>query len=406
MNHRSPVADVVVAGAGIAGATLALILKRAMGDGLQVVLADPALATWRSWPQTFRALAVAPDARHYLEQLGIWAALADQTQPVRAMVITDSRVGATPNPAFLRFEDPGANALAHMVLADKLRALLVEACHNAGVALVAEPITDWTPGPYRVALTGSTRELPSTRLLVAADGGRSRLRHAARIQTLDRDYRQSGIVATLEHDEDHRGEAVQHFLPAGPIALLPLKAHDGSGRRTSIVWTEDGEVAEQLAALPPADFIGALELRIGRSLGVIRLEDRPRAHALKFSMARQLVGPRFALLGDAARTIHPLAGQGLNLGLRDAMALASHVLHHAEVGLDPGAPAVLEAYERDRRPASLAMGALTDSLNSLFSNDLLPLRSLRDVGLGLVDRAGPIKSFLVRQATIPAQPRI
>ena len=236
------------------------------------------------------------------------------------------------------------------------------------------------------------------RLLVAADGGRSRLREAAGIGTVGWDYRQSAIVATLSHERSHEGRATQHFLPAGPLAILPLRAPDGSPRRFSLVWTESPAEAARLVALAPAAFVTALEARIGFENGALKLEDRPSAHPLRLALPRRLVADRFALVGDAARTIHPLAGQGLNLGLRDAAALAEGAAEALSLGLDPGAPAVLGAYERARRFDAVAMAAVTDSLNRLFANRTLPVRLLRDLGLGLVDRLPALKELFIRDA--------
>ncbi|MDX7953642.1 FAD-dependent monooxygenase, partial [Lichenihabitans sp. Uapishka_5] len=194
--------------------------------------------------------------------------------------------------------------------------------------------------------------------------------------------------------------ALLDAVAATPIGdLLPLRAPDGTDTRLSIVWTERTAEAERLAALPEAEFIAALEARIGPALGPMRLEDKPRALPLRLELARRLTGNRVALLGDAARVIHPLAGQGLNLGLRDAAALSEAVADAMELGLDPGAPDVLNRYSRARSFDAATMAAMTDGLNRLFSNDLLPLRALRDIGLGLVDRAPGAKRLFIGGAT-------
>ena len=402
MNPRSPLSDIVIAGAGIAGASLALALKQALGSAFSVTLADPALAQAQATTSSFRALAIAPDARGFLEGLAIWPALAAQSQPIRSMVITDSRPGALPNPAFLRFEGGMTgphDVLAHMVLVDELRRHLLEACGTAGVNFEPNRVVSFAEEPFGLTLTFADGHRGGARLLAAADGARSRLRHAARIQTIDSHYGQSAVVATLRHERDHDGQAVQHFLPAGPIALLPLRLDDGSGRRTSLVWTESHAEAQRLAALPPAAFLAALQDRIGFGLGAATLEDVPRVHTLQLMLARSLTAPRFALLGDAARAVHPLAGQGLNLGLRDALALSRRIIERAELGLDPAGRDVLLGYERDRRFDATSMAAATDSLNRLFSNDRRPLRMIRDFGLGLVDRSPAAKRLFVDRAT-------
>lgn len=235
-------------------------------------------------------------------------------------------------------------------------------------------------------------------MLVAADGARSRLREAAGIGWVGELYPQTGLVATIAHERDHRGIAVQHFLPAGSFAILPLA---GRGRtlphRSSIVWTEREGRARDLLGGPQEAVAEALAERFGPELGAIERETPLAGFPLGVGLARSFVKDRMALLGDAAHLVHPLAGQGLNLGLGDAASLAEHVVDAVRLGLDPGGPDVLAAYQSDRRLDAVLMATLTDGLNRLFSNDSLVLRALRDLGLGLVDRS-PAKDFLAAQA--------
>jgi 2-octaprenyl-6-methoxyphenol hydroxylase len=228
---------------------------------------------------------------------------------------------------------------------------------------------------------------------VAADGYRSQLREFAKIRTLSWDYGQVGIVGTVTHERPHRGRAEEHFLPAGPLALLPLK-----GNRSSIVWTEAPEIARELLAGSEAAFNRALGQRLGHHLGAIAIEGPRQSHPLVLRLARDFVRPRFALLGDAAHSIHPLAGQGLNLGLRDAAALAETLVDALRLGLDIGTLDILERYQRWRRYDTSEMAAMTDGLNRLFSNDNRLVRIVRDFGLGLVDRLPPATRVLLRQA--------
>ena len=392
--------DLLIAGAGIAGLGLAHALKRRLGALARVTVCDPALAKPATGGRTdLRAIALAPDMRAWLETEGLWTGLAAAAQPIARMDITDSRLGAQPNPTYLSFAAEPAGALAHMVFTSDLRALLREACQKAGVRFEAAALGTLAVEPHGMTASASDGRAWRARLVVAADGGRSRLRHAAGLQTVDQDYGQCGIVATLNHAEPHEGRAVQHFLPGGPLALLPLRAEDGTGRRTSLVWTERTGEATRLAALPAPNFLAEFESRAGVSLGTLRLEDQPRALPLRLTLARRLTSGRFALVGDAARVIHPLAGQGLNLGLRDAAALSAAVAETMELGLDPGSAAVLQDYARARSFDAAAMAAMTHGLNRLFSNDRFPLRTLRDIGLGLVDRAPAAKRLFIGGAT-------
>jgi 2-octaprenyl-6-methoxyphenol hydroxylase len=233
----------------------------------------------------------------------------------------------------------------------------------------------------------------AARLLVAADGARSPIREHAGIATHGWEYGQSGIVTTVAHERDHNGRAEEHFLPAGPFAILPLK-----GRRSSLVWTEATREAERIIALPDREFHAELEKRFGLHLGEIKAEGSRRAFPLGLAVARSFIAERLALIGDAAHVIHPIAGQGLNMGLKDVAALAETIVDAARLGLDPGGVDVLERYQRWRRFDTMQMGIATDGLNRLFSNRSDVLRILRDIGLGLVDRAPPLKELFIREA--------
>jgi 2-octaprenyl-6-methoxyphenol hydroxylase len=228
---------------------------------------------------------------------------------------------------------------------------------------------------------------------VAADGARSKLRERAGIATHGWDYDQSGIVVTVGHERDHHGRAEEHFLPSGPFAILPL-----TGKRSSLVWTEKRAEAARITALNEAEFHRELEQRFGLHLGEVKALDKPRAFPLGYFVARSFIGDRLALVGDAAHVIHPIAGQGLNMGLKDVAALAEVVVDAARLGIDPGQTDVLERYQRWRRFDTMAMGFATNSLNFLFSNESTLLRTVRDIGLGLVDRAPPLKGLFIRQA--------
>ena len=391
--------DIAVAGAGIVGLASALAVRLEAALPASVMVRDASLGE-PDRPRGLRAVAIAAGSRRFLTRLGVWDSVVRAAQPIRTMELTDTRVGAVPPPVFLSFGGdvaPG-EPFAYMVPQDDLHGALLTACRQAGVILDARRVGDLTVRGDGVALDPSGPAPVTARLLVAADGGRSTVRERMGIRTTGWDYGQCAIVATLSHAEPHGGRAIQHFLPGGPLALLPMRAADGSERRISIVWTEDETEAARLVALPEAAFLAALEARIGPALGALALEDRPTAFPLRVTLARDLVGPRLALAGDAARTIHPLAGQGLNLGLRDAEVLAAAIVGAIDLGLDPGSTRLLAAYQRDRRPDSVALAATTDLLNRLFSNDHGPLRTIRDIGLGLVDRAPGLKRLLMREA--------
>jgi 2-octaprenyl-6-methoxyphenol hydroxylase len=398
---------VAIAGGGIAGLSLALALKAALGAGIEVVLFDPALS--RDPRGDKRAYAVAAAARRMFEALGVWDAVGAGAQPILDMIVTDSRLGDVVRPTFLTFEGEvgSGEPFAHMVESGALIAELLEAGRAAGVALRAQGVRGYAVAGAGVQVAVEGGEALDAHLLVAADGGRSRLRGEAGIGWVGWSYPQSGIVATIGHARDHEGRAVEHFLPSGPFAILPLAPGPG-GHRSSIVWTERNETVPHMLALDAQDALVEIERRFGLGLGALTLETPLRAYPLSFGIARDFVAPRLALLGDAAHVIHPIAGQGLNLGLKDVAALAEAIVDAARLGMDPGEADVLETYQRARRFDTLAMGVVTDGLNRLFSNDATPVRLVRDLGLGLVDRVPALKRFFIREAAgmSPSTPRL
>jgi len=396
--ETQPREAIVIAGGGIAGLSLALALKQALGAGFSIIVADPALAT-AARPDN-RAYAVAAAAQAMLAVLGIWDEIAATAQPMTEMIVSDSRGGDVVRPVFLTFDgevEPG-QPFAYMVGSAALIAALSDACRAAGVVLRAEGVRSFASDDSGVSARLSGGEEIAARLLVAADGARSKLREQAGIGWVGWDYGQSGLVATIGHERPHGGRAVEHFLPSGPFAILPLADGGSLGHRSSIVWTERAENLPALLSLDDDDMLVEIERRFGLELGEIVLESPVSAHPLGFGVARSFVAERLALLGDAAHLIHPIAGQGLNLGLKDVAALAEVIVDAARLGLDPGTADVLEGYERARRFDTVAMGGVTDGLNRLFSNDATPLRLARDLGLGVVDRLPRLKRFFIREA--------
>ena len=385
--------DMVIGGAGFAGLALAIALRQALGDSFTVTVADPALASLQS--KDPRASAIAAAARRLFEAIEVWPAVAHEAQPILDMVVTDSKLEHAVRPTYLTFggEVEEGEAFAHMIENRLLVDALVDKAKALGIDLRTGAVTGFDNMPNAIDVDLSGGETISARLLVGADGARSQIREQAGIATHGWNYDQSAIVCTVAHERDHDGRAEEHFLPAGPFAILPL-----TGKRSSIVWTETAREAERIVALPDGEFHAELEKRFGLKLGDLQVVGARRAFPLGLFTARSFIGERLALIGDAAHIIHPIAGQGLNMGLRDVAALAEAVADAARLGLDIGAPDVLERYQRWRRFDTMTMGAATDGLNRLFSNNSDMLRLARDVGLGLVERMPALKRMFIREA--------
>jgi len=386
-------AEVVVGGAGFAGLALAIALRQGLGDPFTVTVADPALAHARS--KDPRASAIAAAARRLFEAIGVWGAVTDHAQPILDMVVTDSKLDNAVRPTFLTFggEVEEGEPFAHMIENRYLVDALAEKAKSLGVELRATPVAGFAANANSTDVQFADGETITARLLVGADGARSLIREQAGIATHGWNYDQSAIVTTVAHERGHNGRAEEHFLPAGPFAILPL-----TGRRCSIVWTETSGEAERIVALADDEFYAELEKRFGLQLGDIEIVGPRRAFPLGLFTARTFIGERLALVGDAAHIIHPIAGQGLNMGLRDVAALAETIADAARLGLDPGGPEVLERYQRWRRFDTMTMGVATDGLNRLFSNHSDALRLVRDIGLGLVERMPMLKRMFIREA--------
>lgn len=394
--------DIVIAGAGMAGATFALAAAQ---GGLKVVLVDPQPFDAQVAPSfDGRSTAVAFANFRMLDALGVGEALRPHACRMDHILVTDGRrpgpASRPTSPAFLRFDADeigdrtGGEPLGYMVENRHIRAALAQAVIAAGIEVRAPArVADVTvePGRARVALAdGQTLDAP---LVVAAEGRRSAVREAAGIGTVGWDYRQSGVVATVRMARDHGNVAHEYFLPDGPFAILPL-----TDSRASLVWTESTGRAEALRDASDAAFQAHLMRRFGDFLGAVTVEGPRFVYPLSMALAERLTGPRTALIGDAAHGVHPVAGQGLNMGLKDAAALAEVLVEAVRLGEDIGAETVLDRYARWRRFDNAALAAGFDGFVRLFSNDVAPVRLARDLGMAAVNRIAPLRRAFMHEA--------
>lgn len=358
-----------------------------------------------------RTSAIAYGSRLVFDALGLWPDIAADAEPIREIRIADDE-----SPLFLHYdcrelipdhgpEHHAAMPLGYIVENRVLRRVLFDRARaQPSLRLIGgRRVTDRyaTEIGAEIALDNGTRL--RARLIAAADGARSPLRRAAGIRAIEWRYRQIGIVTTVAHERPHAGIAVEHFLPAGPFAILPMTDEPASpGRpvrgRSSIVWTEHADLAPRLLALPEPDFAAELRARFGGFLGEIEPLGPRWTYKLSLMQAERYVARRLALVGEAAHVIHPIAGQGLNIGIRDVAALAELIVDRRRLGLDIGDDAMLENYQRWRRADALLLAAVTDSLNRLFSNTVPPVRLARDIGLAIVNRLPPLKRVLMQHA--------
>lgn len=383
-------AEVLVVGGGLVGTTLACALADA---GLEVICVD------REDPQALvgqaydgRASAIALASQRAFAGIGLWEGLAGAAELIR-----DIRVSEAGSLFFLHYDsaDTESGAFGHMVENRLIRQVLLARAETLpGLPMLApETVVDLVRAEGGIEATLASGGRVRAALAIAADGRNSAIRGAAGIKVTGWQYEQAGIVCTVAHELAHGGIAHEHFLPAGPFAILPLQ-----GNRSSIVWTERAELAPAIMALEAAGFTAELATRFGDFLGALEIVGPRWSYPLSLQFSETSIAPRLALVGDAAHAIHPIAGQGLNLGLRDVAALAEVLVDARRLGLDIGAPDVLARYERWRRFDNTLMMAMTDFLNRMFSNDLPPLRLARDLGLAVVNELGPLKRLFSRHA--------
>jgi len=383
--------ELLIAGGGLNGLLLGVACA---GVGLDCAVVDrEAPAVMLDPGFDGRSSAIAYGSQQVLHALDLWPAIAAEAEPIREIRVADNNA-----PLFLHYDhrELGTDAPLGWIVENRVlrRALIERAQSLSSLALLAPLAVDGVlASPTAATATLSDGRRMAVRLVAAADGAASPLRRAAGIRTVEWSYRQIAIVTTVRHERPHAGIAVEHFLPAGPFAILPMTEN-----RSSIVWTEREELAPRIMALSEPAFAAELSSRFGDFLGAVEPVAPRWSYPVGLMLAERYIDRRLALVGEAAHVIHPIAGQGLNLGIRDIAALAELIVDTRRLGLDIGDDALLQRYQQWRRFDAVLLAAVTDGLNRLFSNAITPLRFLRDLGLAAVNRLPPLKRFLMRDA--------
>ncbi len=385
--------DIVIAGGGLNGLTMALALT---AGGFAVTVVDPVKKKTRANAKfDGRSYALSIASKHVLTALGVWDQIADP-QSILEIKVTDGRAGEAPSPLMLAFDhaEIEEGPMGFMVEDRRLRPALLAATKAAGITqLDGDSVAGST-----AALSGITVQLGSgkslnARLLIACDGKTSQIAQRAGIKRTGWNYDQTSLVCAIEHEKPHNSVAHQYFMPAGPLAILPL-----AGNRVSIVWTERSNNAAAIQAMGDADYLNVLAPRFGDFLGDIKLAGDRFTYPLALSIAERFVDDRLALVGDAAHAVHPIAGQGLNAGLKDIAALAEVLTDARRRGEDIGRADVLARYQRWRRFDTTALALATDTFNKLFSNDNSAIRLVRDLGLGITNAVPGLRRRFIREA--------
>ncbi len=383
--------DIIIVGGGSVGLTMAACLAQFSAD-LKIAICD--IKPFEI-PIDSRASALAVGITNIFATLGIWDKMAKQANPIKTMEITDSGKGDIARPRFLQFEGEIApnTPFAYMVPNVTTIGVLLDFIKDRVEMISPIDIKGLKSDEFSARLIlADGRELEAS-LIIAADGARSSLRQMVGIKVQGHDYRQTGIVTTIEHEKPHNDTAYEHFRPNGPFASLPLK-----GNHSSLVWTETSKNAELYKSMAYAELEPIIEQVMGFNLGKVKIIEQVQIFPFKLQIAKSFIANRLALIGDAAHAIHPISGQGMNLGLKDVAALAQILVNAQRLGQDIGAGDVLENYQRWRRFDVASMAMATDNLVHLFSNDIAPIRAIRDVGLGIVDKMPFVKEKLIRHA--------
>lgn len=390
MKKQANKADILIVGGGLVGLALAIGLAQ---SGMQVAVIEKDDVRSQVMPDfDGRVSAISLGSERVLTAIGAWQYMLPHAQPILDIRVAD---GDSTSHVHYNYLEAGEEPMGHMVENRHMRLALAKRAGELSTLAVLTQVEIKTQqrDAYGVLVTLSDDSQWRAPLIIAADGRHSKMRAEAGIETIEKSYGQTAIVCTIEHELPHNGLAVQRFLPVGPFAALPMQ-----NNRSAIVWSEDEKLAPEIIKLSEDAFIGEISRRLGNHLGTFRTVGKRFSYPLHLILAKSYIGERFALIGDAAHAIHPIAGQGVNVGFRDVAVLVELITDAMRLGLDIGSQNLLEHYQRWRRFDSMAMGALTDCITRLFSNDITPVRLARDAGLDMVNNLAPLKRLFMLHA--------
>ena len=384
--------DIIIIGGGLVGLTLACALNSAGINSTIIESIDQS----RFHDEKFdgRVSAIAYGSKKLFETIGVWQDMADYAGPISDIRITDQN-----SSSFIHYDGAtvGSNPMGYIVENRFIRkALLGNIASQKGIKLLSPAIyekIEYGQHDVTVKLKAGGNKI-RRKLIVAADGRNSAVREGLGIKTTKLDYGQTAIVCTIKHEKNHQGIAIEHFMPAGPFAILPMQG----GHHSSLVWTEKRELAPIFMKMNDSEFLNQVEKRFGAWLGKLEVSGPRWSYPLSLCFADEYIANRACLVGDAAHGIHPIAGQGFNLGIRDVAVLADIIAETIRLGLDVGGFTMLESYQRTRRADNLQMIAATDCLNRLFSNNITPIKLARNLGMGMIEKMPSLKKILMRDA--------
>ena len=382
--------DLIIIGGGMVGLSLAIAVAQ---SGVNVTVVEKDYLDLQLKPEfDGRVSAISLGSERVLNAIGVWQYMLPKAEAILDIRVADDY---STSHVHYNYHDTGSEPMGHMVENRHTRiALLKRVAELPNINLITKTeVSNFERDANNATVTLSNGSIWQAPLLVAADGRRSKMRDLVGIKTIERGYKQHAIVCTIEHELPHQGLALQRFLPAGPFAALPMQ-----NNRSAIVWSEDERLAPEVIKLPDVEFAAEIKVRLGDYLGDFKVIGKRFSYPLNLVLAKKYIDNRFALVGDSAHGIHPIAGQGVNVGFRDVAVLAELIVEAMRLGQDIGGTKMLEHYQRWRRFDAMSMGAIMDGLTRLFSNDIKPIRLARDLGLDLVNKTPPLKRLFMRHA--------